>query len=137
MKECRVFYGILIAIGICFGLITVGFSEDQKVPEKISIDVAAEKFKPAEFNHRKHQDEIIKEEGCIKCHHMYKEGKKLEKCSNCHTKEGDEKAKGITAKKAFHKNCKDCHKEQKKAGNVNSKTKCTFCHEKQKKADEK
>ena len=97
---------------------------------------------PAEFTHKAHH--VDHKVTCDNCHHVYKggkntwkEGDKVQKCSTCHT---DPKknikvdgAKVLSLYNAFHKNCKDCHRDYKKK-NKDSKapTGCTDCHPKAK-----
>jgi hypothetical protein len=51
---------------------------------------------------------------CKTCHHL---GVEAGKCSSCH----DAKPEAPKSKDAFHKLCKDCHKEK-------GPTKCKECH---------
>ncbi|MFH1626344.1 MAG: cytochrome c3 family protein [Pseudomonadota bacterium] len=129
MKKSKALLVVLVIVGVSFGLVSLGLSVVDKGPAKISIGVASEKYHPAQFPHDKHQDEILKGD-CKKCHHDYKEGEKAPKCTDCHTKAGDPKGKGKKAQDVFHKTCRDCHREQKKAGNEKAKVTCTVCHKK-------
>ena len=87
------------------------------------------------FSHKKHN--VDYKIGCTDCHHIYKEGKNVwkegdavKKCSECHNPVKEE-AEGLALKKAFHDNCKKCHKEAELNGNMNAPTmKCTGCHAK-------
>jgi len=67
------------------------------------------------FPHAEHQAKIS---DCGACHHM---GPEKGKCTNCHGAEG----KAPMAMKAFHDQCKGCHKE------ANGPMKCHQCHVKQ------
>ena len=59
------------------------------------------------FNHSKHTAD-----GCKKCHHKAKDGKAEIKCGECHKKKKDTvEGDPIPSKKAFHKQCKGCHKK--------------------------
>ena len=91
---------------------------------------------PVEFSHRKHAKDyrVL----CWECHHEYKDKENVwapwaetKKCRECH----DPLKKEITEiklQKAFHYNCKGCHKalakEEKKTG---AYQKCAGCHKKQ------
>ncbi len=100
-------------------------------PENVTIH--EEKFGeykkgPVEFTHGKH----AKEHGvaCAQCHHKYdggqnvwKEGDPVEKCSACHDVK-EKKGNVDKLQNAFHKNCKDCHKELGKGPHK----KCNECH---------
>ena len=81
---------------------------------------ATDKYKEASFPHKKHADTL---KDCKKCHHTWKEGEKVKKCVECHTKDSK-----LTAKNAFHKNCRTCHRSLKKAGKATGPTVCTKCH---------
>jgi hypothetical protein len=82
-----------------------------------------DKYQGAPINHKKHADESVND--CTKCHHTYKEGEKVKKCVDCHTKDSK-----IPAKKAFHDNCRNCHRKYKKEGKPTGPTVCTKCHAK-------
>jgi len=85
------------------------------------------------FTHKKHIDLKI---DCLKCHHTWKKGETSGKlCKDCHkaSKEASQDGKGITAKDAYHKDCKGCHEEAKKGGKTAGPTGCTTCHVKAKK----
>ncbi|CAO0822733.1 Cytochrome c3 family protein [Desulfarculales bacterium] len=88
------------------------------------------------LTHTKHGTEH--KVACDKCHHVkankktniWKEGDKVEKCAECHTS-ADKKpaAEGVPLSlyNALHKQCRECHKDQKKGP-----TKCDECHPKAK-----
>jgi hypothetical protein len=82
-----------------------------------------DRYQGASFAHKKHADEFVKD--CKKCHHTYKEGAKAQKCTGCHTKDSK-----VTAKKAFHDTCRNCHRKYKKEGKKAGPTLCTKCHAK-------
>jgi hypothetical protein len=85
------------------------------------------------FTHKKHVDLKI---DCVKCHHTWKKGETTGKlCKDCHkaSKEASTDGKGIAAKDAYHKDCKGCHEEAKKANKPAGPTGCTQCHVKAKK----
>ena len=79
------------------------------------------------FDHNKH-----KADACKTCHHKEKDGKKHVKCLACHKKKKDTvEGDPIPSKKAFHKQCKGCHKkvvkkDETKKGVV--PVKCKECH---------
>ncbi len=82
-------------------------------------------YQGTKFEHKKHVDT---QKDCKKCHHNYKEGAKAQKCIGCHKKDSK-----ITAKKAFHNTCRNCHRKYKKEGKPTGPTLCTKCHAKKKK----
>ena len=82
---------------------------------------------PSLFNHDYHMEDLEIEE-CSICHHLYEDGKLVEdessegqSCAECHPVKPAEKTTPLM--KAFHLNCKGCHKERK-AGPVM----CGQCH---------
>jgi hypothetical protein len=77
------------------------------------------------FNHKKHAETLKID--CLKCHHTWKKGETSGKlCKDCHKAKLEGKA--IAAKDAYHKDCKGCHEEAKKANNPAGPTGCTQCH---------
>ena len=95
-------------------------------PDSITIDNpglhATDKYQGAPFSHKAQADAI---KDFNKCHHTWKEGEKVKKCTDCHTKESE-----VTAKTAFHNTCKNCHRDLKKAGKATGPTICSKCHAK-------
>ncbi len=100
------------------------------------------------LSHQKHTTEYnIK---CVDCHHVYENGKNVwqegqdvQKCESCHTclktaralKKATPEEKKLSLQKAFHDNCKGCHKGlAKKPGTTKSTApvKCLECHPKKK-----
>ena len=95
-----------------------GYTEDKKNPVKLS--------------HKKHAEEY--EIACDSCHHVYQEGENtwkqgdpVEKCVACHDPMEDQD-NVIKLQRAFHKNCRDCHKEVTQEGREAPYKKCTDCH---------
>ena len=86
-------------------------------------------FGKVTFTHKKHSETLKID--CLKCHHTWKQGETSgKKCLECH-KAGTE-GKGVSAKDGFHKTCKGCHDEAKKANKPAGPTGCTQCHVKAK-----
>jgi hypothetical protein len=83
-------------------------------------DASPARMKLVPFNHKAHEP---RGQFCNTCHHH-----SLEKCSSCHTPEGDlKKGGGVTFERAFHKAaaqqaCVGCHDVAKQD------TKCQGCH---------
>ena len=95
-----------------------GYTEDKKKPVKLS--------------HKKHAEEY--EIACDSCHHVYQEGENtwkqgdpVEKCAACHDPVEDQ-GNVIRLQRAFHKNCRDCHKQVALEGREAPYKKCTDCH---------
>lgn len=77
------------------------------------------------FAHKKHAETLKID--CLKCHHTWKKGETSGKlCKDCHKAKLEGKA--ISAKDAYHKDCKGCHEEAKKANKPAGPTGCTQCH---------
>jgi hypothetical protein len=82
------------------------------------------------FTHKKHSETLKID--CIKCHHTWKQGETTGKlCKECHKAKTE--GKTLSAKDAYHKDCKGCHEEAKKANKPAGPTGCTQCHVKAKK----
>ena len=128
---------ILVAlVGIVF--LAVGVLTATDVPDVIMLEnkgYKSDKKGPVKFMHKEHSQQY--KIACTECHHEYKDGKNVwkegdpvKKCSACHDpkkKQGD----AMKLQNAFHKNCKDCHKEvDKKEGKKAPYRKCNDCHEK-------
>lgn len=86
---------------------------------------------PMKFNHEKH---IADDIACIECHHVYENGKNVwhqgdvvQPCCACHKKKTENKVPSL--EKAFHDNCRDCHRDLHKEGKESGPyRKCTDCH---------
>lgn len=83
-----------------------------------------------EFSHKKHSDDYKVK--CDQCHHVYKdkkqvwkEGDKVQHCAECHKAPKQNEGEMLSLYNAYHKNCRDCHKEAKKGPQ-----KCDECHPK-------
>ena len=127
----------LVAItGLVFATVGVLSASGASAPDKVNIENQGYKKdkKPAvEFHHKKHSEDY--KLGCTECHHMYtdgkntwKEGDEVKKCIACHDPEKKD-GKVDKLQNAFHKNCKNCHKEKKDDEKAPFK-KCTGCHKK-------
>ena len=105
------------------------------IKDEIIIENAGyetDRKKAVRFSHKKH----IEEYGvvCVKCHHLYQDGVNkwkdsdpVDKCSACHDPVTDKEGV-MKLQNAFHKNCKDCHKEVNNEGKNAPDKKCTECH---------
>lgn len=90
---------------------------------------------PVNFTHLKHT--VDHKLQCTQCHHgdggkgsnTWKEGDPVKLCSACHGLKKDGKKEKL--EKAFHDNCKTCHKDYNKAqGTKGAPTACKDCHAK-------
>ena len=77
------------------------------------------------FTHKKHAETLKID--CLKCHHTWKKGETTGKlCKDCHKAKAE--GKTLSLKDSFHKDCKGCHDEAKKANKPAGPTGCTQCH---------
>ncbi|MDX2495373.1 MAG: cytochrome c3 family protein [Desulfuromusa sp.] len=98
---------LLAATILVSSIATIGVAET-KGPEEIKF---TPKMGTVTFNHSVHQNRT----DCATCHHTGD----YAQCKSCHGVD----PKAPKAKNAYHKTCKDCHKELKKGP-----TKCKECH---------
>ncbi len=119
-------FSVLIAAWFSLAVAGFAFAVD-KGPATIILK--AGRKGDVTFLHHQHQEHIK----CSVCHHSkgpdgkqvpYKEGQKIEKCATCHNK-GMANRRLNSTMKAFHKNCKTCHRKNKKGP-----TRCNGCHKK-------
>ncbi|MCB2194024.1 MAG: cytochrome c family protein [Deltaproteobacteria bacterium] len=136
MKKCSIAVLVALAFAVVAMLGTVAIAQDTKsgkVPDSFKIqDKLFKKHKKSavEFTHKKHS--VDHKLACTECHHVYKDGKnvfkdgdKVQKCAECHTSPKKDQGKMLSLYKAFHTNCRDCHKAAKKGPR-----KCNECHPK-------
>lgn len=114
--------GILVGFVLSILMVSVVFAASDEIVFEASNGKVT-------FTHKKHNDTFKID--CLKCHHTWKQGETSGKsCRECH-KAGAE-GKSLIAKDAFHKNCRGCHDEAKKANKPAGPTGCTQCHVKAK-----
>ena len=119
---------ILLTIILAFLFVTLvaNSQEDMLLIDNSAFDNPQRP--PAVFKHDEH-NEIAQIEECNQCHHVYDDNGNLmedessedQSCSDCHDLEPSGKKPGLM--KAFHRNCKDCHRRQKKGPLM-----CGQCH---------
>ena len=123
MRKGLISMGILAGFVLSIMMVTGVFAKDVVV-----LDESGNQGKVT-FTHKKHVDLKI---DCLKCHHTWKKGETTGKlCKDCHKAQAE--GKTISAKDAYHKDCKGCHDEAKKANKPAGPTGCTQCHVKAKK----
>jgi hypothetical protein len=123
MKKGLLSIGILVGFLLSIMMATGAFAQKDVV-----------EFSPpygkVKFTHKKHAETLKID--CVKCHHTWKKGETTGKmCKDCHKAKAE--GKTISAKDAYHKDCKGCHDEAKKAKKPAGPTGCTECHVKAKK----
>ncbi len=108
-------------------------------PDKVVIDVLADKYRPAEVDHRKivaSLDRVVRKSGlarrfhsktevlCAGCHHNSPVGARPPQCRACHGSVADAKTDKPALKAAYHRQCIGCHQ---KMGIVKALG-CKDCH---------
>jgi hypothetical protein len=146
-RELLVLTALVFSVACVFSM--VGAAD---APENIEMNSPVfKKHKKAlvTLSHTKHAKEY--KIACADCHHVYKDGKntwkegdKVQKCTECHKKAKAPKAKKDEPKmakadkikefyySAIHENCVACHKAEKKKGKK-APSACKDCHPKPKK----
>lgn len=110
-------------------------AEATGIADKIIIEnqgYTEDKRNPVTLSHKKHAEEY--DIACDSCHHIYEEGENtwkqgdpVEKCVVCHDPVNDQ-GNVIKLQSAFHRNCRDCHKEMTQEGREAPSKKCADCH---------
>ena len=123
MKKGLISVGILAGFLLSILMVTGVFA----AKDVVTFDVP---YGKVTFNHKQHAETLKID--CMKCHHTWKKGETTGKlCKDCHKAKAEGKA--ISAKDAYHKDCKGCHEQAKKANKPAGPTGCTACHVKAKK----
>jgi len=124
MKTDRIFLFMLLMI-LMLAFVNAYSQEDMRIVDN-SAFTKAERV-PSVFRHDEH-NETAQIEACDECHHVYENGTKLadessedQMCSDCHELESEDRKPSLI--KAFHLNCKGCHKENKNGPII-----CGECH---------
>jgi hypothetical protein len=123
-KHGLILFGLLIVF-----VLVIAYAHSQEDMQFVNSDAFKnDQRPPAVFRHDEH-NEAAEIEECNECHHVYDDDGNLvedessedQSCSDCH----ELKAVGRTPAlmKAFHTNCKECHKAQKKGPLM-----CGQCH---------
>jgi len=122
MKKGLISIGILAGFLLSVLMVTGAFAAKDVITFNAS-------FGKVTFNHKAHAETLKID--CVKCHHTWKKGDTTGKlCDDCHKAKAE--GKTLSAKEAFHTDCKGCHEEAKKAGKPAGPTGCTQCHVKAK-----
>ncbi|MBA3017486.1 MAG: cytochrome c family protein [Proteobacteria bacterium] len=128
MKKNKMALYMVIASLIFLFIAGVVYSQDDI--QSLEHDIFMNRERPAAvFPHTLHADELQLD--CLECHHIYKNGEniwdesELCDCTGCHSLEAD--GKKMSAMRAFHSNCKECHLEKNKGPYT-----CGGCHPKKK-----
>lgn len=110
MRRLDVFLSVaVVAILGMFVFASVGNAGANGEPSKVTFK---SKKGNVTFDHDLHKTKG----SCKACHHKGQQSK----CSTCHTRKGENG--NLNTKKAYHKNCKGCHKKD------GGPTKCKGCH---------
>ena len=120
MKKGLVSIGILTCFIISLLMVSGALAQTAK-----DNYVMGNTYGQVKFAHKKHVDTL--KVACEKCHHELK-GKKPGEvpkgCGTCHKAAAE--GKTPSAKDAFHKDCQECHKQDKAK---KAPTTCTKCHD--------
>ncbi|MBA3019353.1 MAG: cytochrome c family protein [Proteobacteria bacterium] len=123
-----ILYLVIVACVAPFILFSAAFAQDDI--KQLQHDIFVNRERPAAvFPHTLHSDALGID--CLECHHIYKNGEnvwdesELSDCTGCHSLKAD--GKKMSAMRAFHTNCKNCHLKENK-GPVT----CGECHPKKK-----
>ncbi|MCB2187391.1 MAG: cytochrome c family protein [Deltaproteobacteria bacterium] len=130
------FFAVLAVVAVVALAVSLAWASQTKSGEAADVMQLQDKVfpkatkGPVTFSHLKHYADY--KIACDQCHHVIKDGKnvwkegdKVEACGTCHKSPKKDEGKMLSAYNAYHKNCKDCHKEAKKGP-----TKCNDCHPK-------
>ena len=119
-----------VLVTICVILLCLhprpGAAQDETMVLKI-IETGALRRPPVTFPHLTHEEQI----SCQRCHHDYdkfgaSEDAEGQKCDQCHKTGPSENPLPIT--KAFHRQCKGCHKRASDKGYTPGPVMCGQCH---------
>jgi hypothetical protein len=122
MKKGLISIGVLAGFILSLLMVSGAFAK-----EVVTYDVP---YGKVTFTHKKHAENYKID--CLKCHHTWKKGETTGKlCKECH--KGTTEGKKLMVKEAFHKSCKGCHDDLKKANKPTGPAGCTQCHVKAKK----
>ena len=113
---------LIIAVAFFAGILSIALAQADKIT--INNKYPNKLKGPVPLSHKLHASTVA----CTKCHHTWKkeESKAPQNCAVCH-KAADITEKGL--KKAYHKQCQDCHKDLEKQGKKTGPTvKCSGCH---------
>jgi len=115
MRKLFVLLAAVLAVALTFG---PGMAAP---PDKVVLKEIQKTRAPVAFDHKAHTEKVKE---CKECHHKDAAGKE-QKCSaaDCHGAKTD--GKKVELKEAFHTQCKECHKKEKKGP-----VKCDECHPK-------
>ncbi len=125
MKKSTLVVPMLI-FGCLFFIIPASSQEDMQF---VNVDAFGNSQRPPSvFEHDEH-NELAQIESCNECHHLYDDNGNLledessedQSCSECHKLAAS--GKKLDLKKAFHMNCKGCHRQKKKGPVM-----CGQCH---------
>jgi len=117
-----------LLVSVLVSLCTVLVAGAQEDMTNVDNSVFGNPERPqAVFRHESH-NEKARIDDCNTCHHVFKDGKKLDdessedrRCSDCHALIDSGKTPSL--RKAFHLNCRGCHEKSGKGPVM-----CGECH---------
>lgn len=124
MKKQSLYLVVSVLVLLC--ILAVAGAQENMTAVDNSVFVKPERTR-AVFRHESH-NEKAKIDACNECHHVIKDGKKLEdessedmRCSDCHDLRDSGRTPSL--RKAFHLNCRGCHEKSGKGPVM-----CGECH---------
>ena len=125
MKKCALILLLFVIVSLLY-FVSAYSQEDMRLVDADAFE--SPRRPPTVFNHDEH-NEMAEIDECYECHHVYdEEGKLVEdessedlSCAECHELEAS--GRKLALMKAFHTNCKGCHKKKGKGPVM-----CGQCH---------
>jgi hypothetical protein len=119
-------FNLLGMIALFFLVSAPVFSQEDRILLK-SDELGKHKRALVVFPHKNHEDLI----DCRRCHHEYDDfqvntGGEGGKCSECHSTKNN--SNQIPLMKAFHLQCKGCHKKMNTGQDLKLPVMCGQCH---------
>jgi len=116
---------VLSLVILTLVMVFVGCQKRPYVKINKEVIAYAPPFGIVTFTHKKHSKTL--KIACQKCHHTWKKGESSGKmCKDCHKAKIEGNA--LATKDAFHRRCKGCHDDLKKASKPAGPTGCIKCH---------
>ena len=124
MKKQSLYMLVSVLVPLCI-LVVAGAQENMTAVDNTVFE-KPERTRSL-FRHESH-NEKAGIDACNECHHVYKDGKRLEdassedrRCLDCHSLTDSGRTPSL--RKAFHLNCRGCHEKSRKGPVM-----CGECH---------
>jgi len=118
----------MVAVLFALVFIPVALAQDEVIV-LTDEELGPHERPPVKFGHERHQ-EVVTE--CRRCHHDYDKymtniGGEGQACSECHDRSNGKSALSLV--RAFHMQCKECHKGLLARGQKSGPIMCGRCHQ--------